>query len=208
MPRSEYPDAAHGEEIIRKKSGLNEENCLRRLTTQKLLMNAENRLRIAAVTAAILAGVNLIPAHAHAWKTGSAAPGFRVQDMHGHAVDLENFRGKVTLLNFWTPWCASCLTELPALGRLHKEYQKDGLEVIGIALGTDSEGLKEFLRKFPLAFKLLPDKKETVGNLYRISGLPTTVIISKKGIIIHRHTGFDRGMASLYEKEITELLKE
>ena len=65
---------------------------------------------------------------------------FKMQTMKGKTLRLSDFKGKAVLLNFWTTWCASCMTEMPDLNWLHDQYPED-LQVIGISLdGDDGHG--------------------------------------------------------------------
>ena len=65
---------------------------------------------------------------------------FNIQSMDGKTLRLSDFKGKAVLLNFWTTWCASCMTEMPDLNWLHDQYPND-LQVIGISLdGDDGHG--------------------------------------------------------------------
>ena len=65
---------------------------------------------------------------------------FDIQSLDGQSIRLSNLKGKAVLLNFWTTWCASCMTEMPYLNWLHDQYPQD-LQVIGIALdGDDGHG--------------------------------------------------------------------
>lgn len=65
---------------------------------------------------------------------------FKIETIKGETLKLSDFRGKAVLLNFWTTWCASCMTEMPDLNWLHDQYPSD-LQVIGISLdGDDGHG--------------------------------------------------------------------
>ncbi|MBI4664011.1 MAG: TlpA family protein disulfide reductase [Verrucomicrobia bacterium] len=73
-----------------------------------------------------------------------AASDFALPDLSGKAVRLSELRGKIVLLNFWTTWCASCLTEIPDLIELQKRYA-DRLVILGVSLDgvPDSHGHAE-----------------------------------------------------------------
>lgn len=65
---------------------------------------------------------------------------FKIQSMEGKTLRLSDFKGKAVILNFWTTWCASCMTEMPDLNWLHDQYPDD-LQIIGISLdGDDGHG--------------------------------------------------------------------
>ncbi len=60
------------------------------------------------------------------------APKLALKDIEGRILRLSDFKGKVVLLNFWATWCAPCRAEMLDLVKWQREYQKDGLQVIGV----------------------------------------------------------------------------
>jgi thiol-disulfide isomerase/thioredoxin len=129
-------------------------------------------------------------------------------DVNGNVVTLKQFRGKVVFLDFWAPWCDPCREELPALDALYKKYSNDGLEVIGIDIDSSEKLAAEFLRKVPVAFTVLIDKKSIMRREYNFRALPTAFIIGRDGVIRYVHMGFGNEFLQMYEKEIIDLLKQ
>ena len=149
-----------------------------------------------------------LPVVVNASQVGTSAPEFSLMDVNGKVVALKHFTGKVVFLDFWAPWCDPCREELPKLDTLYKKYNNDGFEVIGIDI-DDSEKLEaEFLQKVPVAFTILIDKKSAIRREYSVRTLPTAFIIGRDGVIRYVHMGFGKEFLQMYEKEITELLKQ
>ena len=128
------------------------------------------------------------------------APGFSLADLEGNTISLDQMRGKVVLLNFWGTWCGPCRKEIPDFINLMKKHNKDGLEIVGITLTSGPpENIKAFADKWGINYKLLTDIKgnetQTVTALYgqatgkRITGIPTTFIIDREGVIQKRYVG-------------------
>ena len=128
------------------------------------------------------------------------APDFSLADLDGNTVTLEQMRGRVVLLNFWGTWCGPCRKEIPDFINLMKKYNQDGLEIIGVTLTSGPpENIKAFADKWGINYKLLTDiegnETQTVTALYgqatgkRITGIPTTFIIDREGIIQKRYVG-------------------
>ena len=128
------------------------------------------------------------------------APDFSLADLDGNTVTLEQMRGRVVLLNFWGTWCGPCRKEIPDFINLMKKYNQDGLEIIGVTLTSGPpENIRAFADKWGINYKLLTDIKgnetQTVTALYgqatgkRITGIPTTFIIDRQGIIQKRYVG-------------------
>ena len=128
------------------------------------------------------------------------APNFSLADLDGNTITLQQMKGKVVLLNFWGTWCGPCRKEIPDFINLSKKYKKDGLEIVGITLTSGPpENIKAFADKWGINYKLLTDIKgnetQTITALYgqatgkRITGIPTTFIIDREGVIQKRYVG-------------------
>ena len=128
------------------------------------------------------------------------APDFSLADLDGNTIPLQQMKGKVVLLNFWGTWCGPCRKEIPDFINLSKKYKKDGLEIVGITLTSGPpENIKAFADKWGINYKLLTDIKgnetQTITALYgqatgkRITGIPTTFIIDREGVIQKRYVG-------------------
>jgi thiol-disulfide isomerase/thioredoxin len=122
-------------------------------------------------------------------------PGYRAADFTavdvftGEKVTLSDLRGQVVFLNFWATWCGPCKLEMPEMEALQQEM---GKRVRIIALGADghesSEKMGAFARTMGLTFTIANDQGAAAGA-YRVTGIPTSFIIDKEGIIRVRHTG-------------------
>jgi thiol-disulfide isomerase/thioredoxin len=156
----------------------------------------------------ILLLVIMQPIFAQASQVGTVAPDFSLSDLNGKAVTLQQFKGKVVFLDFWAPWCDPCREELPALDALYKKYNNDGLVIIGIDMDNSEKLVAEFLKKVPVTFTILIDRKASMGREYSFRTLPTAFIIGKDGVIRFVHLGYGKEFLQMYEKEIVELLKQ
>jgi peroxiredoxin len=150
----------------------------------------------------------LSPLTADSAQVGQPAPSFSLKALQGNSVNLSDFEGKVVFLDFWAPWCAPCREELPELDRLYRKYRKDGFEVVGICLDTPEARVTKFLQKVPVTFQILIDKKGEAAEVYRFSGVPAGFLIDRDGIIRKQYKGFAMDLLPLYEKEISDLLKQ
>lgn len=120
------------------------------------------------------------------------APGFRLERLDGGMFDSADLRGKVTLINFWAPWCTPCVQELPELARVHDAVRSRGGQVIGIAL-AQPEDVQAFVAGHPLPFPLLLGGREGQVLARRMGdahgALPYSVVIDASGIIRAAHAG-------------------
>jgi thiol-disulfide isomerase/thioredoxin len=130
---------------------------------------------------------------------------FDLPDLNGTIVSLQDFRGKVLVINFWATWCPPCQEEIPKLNQLLQQYKNDGLVVIGIALDKDSLNLVEpFVREKKIGYPILVGNEQVLRATKEFSGVPTTLIIDQKGNIHKKYDGsFDKDDL---EKSLKELL--
>lgn len=118
-----------------------------------------------------------------------AAPIITMTGRDGTSFGLERFAGKIVVLNFWATWCAPCIEELPSLVRLQ---EKLGTRAFVVALSLDRGGLDEvvpFLEEQAIAIEPYVDASMAAMRLFRLSGMPTTVIIDGQGREIGRIVG-------------------
>lgn len=116
---------------------------------------------------------------------GFLAPNFLLPARGGGTISLEELRGQPVVINFWTSWCPPCQAEMPAMQRVHDEYQEQGLVIIGInATNQDSMAdAKTFLDQNNLSFPVAFDTGGRASYDYQVRSLPTTFFIDRQGMI-------------------------
>lgn len=113
-------------------------------------------------------------------------------DAGGQQQALAQWQGKALLVNFWAPWCAPCVEEMPELSSLQQQYSGKNLQVIGI--GIDSQArIAQFAAKLKLAYPLYVagmDGSELARKFGNTSGgLPYTVLIGADGQVRKTYLG-------------------
>jgi peroxiredoxin len=111
---------------------------------------------------------------------GHAAPAFQLRDLDGHPVELSSLRGKLVLLNFWSITCGPCVKELPDLQKFAATH-KD-VTVWGVSLDQPDRD-KKWLAQHQQSFPTLSDKDYDVSDLYKVHGIPATILIGPDGTI-------------------------
>lgn len=116
---------------------------------------------------------------------GSAAPEFQLASLSGQNVKLSDYRGKAVLLNFWATWCAPCKIEMPWFVDLYKQYQPQGLEIVGVAMDDSGhDEIERFVKEMKVNYTILQGT-EKVGDAYGgVQFLPETFIIDRNGKIV------------------------
>tara|TARA_B110000037_G_scaffold29525_1_gene35376 strand:+ start:509 stop:1024 length:516 start_codon:yes stop_codon:yes gene_type:complete len=98
-------------------------------------------------------------------------------------VDLDDFKGKLILLNFWATWCAPCKEEMPSLDALQSNSNLSNLKIFPINIGKEDASKSELFFK-ELNIKNLDiyiDTPITLAKKFSLRGVPTTILFNKKG---------------------------
>jgi peroxiredoxin len=139
---------------------------------------------------------------------GAPAPPFSLASQGGKDVSLSQFQGQVVMLNFWASWCGPCRTEMPLLESIYKKYNKLGFTMLGVNVEPDSNAAVDWLKQTPVSFPILFDRDSKVSKLYDVSGMPSTVIIDRKGKVRMLHRGYKPGDENEYLDSIRTLVRE
>ena len=121
---------------------------------------------------------------------GVQAPDFELATLDGQKVKLSDYRGKAVLLNFWATWCAPCKVEMPWFVDLQKQYGKDGLVILGVAM-DDSEPPKiaQFASEMGVNYPVLLGTDKVSEEYGNVEYLPTSFYINRQGKIVGKGTG-------------------
>ena len=105
-----------------------------------------------------------------------------------HTVRLNDLKGKIVVLNFWTTWCGPCVEEMPSLERLQ---QNMGSKVTVLAVSTDDDNnaYHQFLKEYGIDFLTVNDQQKKSAELYGTTGQPETFIIDPSGVVRRRFIG-------------------
>jgi thiol-disulfide isomerase/thioredoxin len=127
------------------------------------------------------------------------APTVTLKDLNDKDFTLQDYKGKVVLVNFWATWCEPCKSEIPMLIGLREKYGPRGFEILGLSM--DEEGKKAvqpFLDKerfdisgqkeainYPIAFA-----NDSIAEKFGgVIGLPTSLLLTRDGKMIKRVVG-------------------
>jgi thiol-disulfide isomerase/thioredoxin len=143
-------------------------------------------------------------------ETAEAAPhnqyAFSLATIDGKPLKLADYHGQVTLVNFWATWCGPCRLETPALVRMYKKYGDRGFVVIGVAVQSEEDEVKEFVREFSVPYATGIDTDSEVAARYGLFAVPTSFLFSAEGKLLRTFTGFVR--EGELEEQLQILLKK
>jgi len=119
----------------------------------------------------------------------SPAPSFELKALDGKSHRLEDYRGKVVLLNFWASWCPPCLAELPGIQRLADELANESFQVLLINVAESPFRVAKFMK---LVNSRLTSLLDPDGETFRVWGgsiYPTSFILDAEGRLRYRVLG-------------------
>jgi peroxiredoxin len=148
--------------------------------------------------------------------SGDRAPDFSGKNFDGREISLNQFNGKVVLLDFMAGWCIPCIKNHPQIKELYATYNPRGLEIISVSFDRDEETWKENVIKEELNWNHIYQgldnigKEGSISKLYTVRPIPAYILINEKGIIINRYSGADKNGKNLddLENDLQELFAE
>lgn len=116
---------------------------------------------------------------------------YTFEDADGNTVSLEDYRGKLVLLNFWATWCAPCRHEMPMLDALQAEFGGDDFQVVPVATGRNKlMGIRKFFDEVDVTeLPILMDPKQGLAREMGVMGLPVSVLLDRDGNEVARLMG-------------------
>ena len=98
-------------------------------------------------------------------------------------VNLDDFKGKLIILNFWATWCAPCKEEMPSLDKLQKNTKLDNIKIFPINIGQEDISKSEsFFKELNIQnLEIYLDAPITLAKKFSLRGVPTTIIFNKEG---------------------------
>ena len=115
------------------------------------------------------------------------APDFFLSTLDGRRVSLSDFRGHPVLINYWATYCAPCRAEMPLLQRMADQYPK--LVLLLVDERDSTPAARSFVTELHIHSAVLLDIDGKAADLYRITGLPTTIFVRADGTVEGRYIG-------------------
>ena len=138
---------------------------------------------------------------------GKPVPDFSATDLDGNPISLQDYRGKVVLLDFWGVWCGFCIDEMPNLKRVHATYKDQGFDIIGVSLDDEESALRDYIKENDIQWRQIYSgerwENDPLAQQFKITGVPSQWLIDRDGkLITHKARGED------LERLVVEALKD
>ena len=105
------------------------------------------------------------------------------EDFTNKEISLDDYKGKLVIINFWATWCAPCKKEMPSLDSLYQNSNFKNLEVLAVNMEQPNTAkTKKFFDDIKIKkLKIFFDSKLNFVKEFKLRGVPTTIVINKKG---------------------------
>jgi thiol-disulfide isomerase/thioredoxin len=120
---------------------------------------------------------------------------FELPGLDGKPVKLDDFKGKVVIVDVWGTWCPPCRMEIPHFIALHDAYKDKGLEIVGINKervppGKVKETIETFAKEMGINYPLVVGDDKVEESVPDFSGYPTTLFVDRTGKVRYKHVGY------------------
>jgi thiol-disulfide isomerase/thioredoxin len=124
------------------------------------------------------------------FSAAAGAGGFSLRDTAGRVHNLDDYRGKWVLVNFWATWCPPCLEEIPDLVALHDKHKDKDLVVIGVAMEyRDPRQVLEFAENNFISYPVVLGNAKVAAQIGKVEGLPTSYLFNPQGKKVAHNVG-------------------
>lgn len=126
-------------------------------------------------------------------KPATSDLGFRLKTVDGRKIGPRDYDGQVVVVDFWATWCIPCRVQAQILEPIHRDYKNKGVQFLAANVGEDEPTVRSFLKGKPFPYPVLLDPEDKVSSRLGVVGLPTLMVIDKKGEVTFFQTGVADG---------------
>lgn len=135
------------------------------------------------------------------------APDFRLGQLDAGEFRLSSATGKsAVILDFWATWCPPCVEALPQLAEVADHYRDRGVVLYAVNQGETADTVSRFLERQGLQLDVLLDSVGAIANLYRVEGIPQTVLIDQQGFVKAVHVGLVPNLKHVLSQQLDAML--
>lgn len=141
---------------------------------------------------------------------GSSAQAFNAYTLNGESISLDEMRGKVVVMMFWSTKCAICHAEIPKLNKVAEKYAGQNVVFLGLTMNNETI-VNDYLKKRPFNFTIIPNglgvlmqyaDRDKAGRMNM--GFPSYFIVNQSGEVTQKADGWDK--VGKIDAEISRLL--
>lgn len=146
----------------------------------------KKQIVVAGIVAACILGVGAFMASGQ-----QEAPASTFVLLDGSRLETKDFRGRVTLVNFWATSCTTCVAEMPHMAETYEKYKSKGYGMVAVAMAYDPPSyVVNFAQTRKLPFQVAIDNTGAIAKSWGDVALtPTSYLVNKQGEIVKRYVG-------------------
>jgi thiol-disulfide isomerase/thioredoxin len=143
-----------------------------------------------------------------------------LRDLSGRAFRLEDFRGRVYVVNLWATWCGPCRLEIPGFNKIYEDYRARGVEFVGLTAedpDEDSKRVRDFADELRMSYRIGWVDKETVISLGNWNthapprvgsfAIPQTFVVGADGHVVLRVRGYNPRVPDMIRAGVRKALE-
>lgn len=116
-------------------------------------------------------------------KVGEQVPQFRLANLQGEPVALQDYVGKPVVINFWGTFCEPCIREMPSFERQYEQWRDQGVEILAINLSEDTLTVSNYVKRLGVTYTILRDVDRKTERRYGLRSYPTTFFVNRDGTL-------------------------
>jgi len=110
-------------------------------------------------------------------------------DLSGEKVTFNEFKGEITVINFWATWCAACLKEMPELQKISQDFADNQVRVVGIVVMSDTGKIEQMIKLTKISYPVFVGTRQNLQNISHSLIIPQTIILNEQGRILKKFEG-------------------
>ena len=135
-----------------------------------------------------------------------APPELILSSINDKTIDINDYKGRVVLINFWASWCKPCVKEIPSLVRLYERLSNEPFDILTVNIGEDKKSINEFLNKIKFDLPILLDTNGVAVRDWKVYAYPSNFVLDKQGKIRYAYRGALEWDSDNIVKEFEDLL--
>jgi peroxiredoxin len=138
---------------------------------------------------------------------GDKSPSFSISTIDGNKVSTRKIKdNKHMMLVFWATWCPNCKREIPSINDIYRSLKDKNIELLAINVGVNDsiDKIKRYVKKYKINYPVAFDKDSEVSREFKISGVPTIIIVDKSGTIKYRSYRLPENLENNFHKILSK----